>query len=59
MEDLLFVRDQIKALEKLEDRDPILKYHREAMTELRRVAQAKINIMRKSTVPEEDQDLGD
>lgn len=47
MEDLLFIRNSIRDLEKQIDKDTILKYHTEKMTELRRLAQAKINILRK------------
>lgn len=48
VEDFIFIRDSIKEMETLKDKDPVLKYHIEKMTELRRLCQAKINIIRKS-----------
>jgi hypothetical protein len=48
IEDLLYIRNFIKEMELMKDKDPILKYHIEKMTELRRICQAKINIIRKN-----------
>ncbi|MCB1178652.1 MAG: hypothetical protein KDK36_13790 [Leptospiraceae bacterium] len=51
MEDFIYIRDSIKEMETMKDRDPILKYHIEKMTDLRRLCQAKINIIRKDRLP--------
>jgi len=48
LSDFIFIRDYIVELEKMKDKDPILKYHLTQMTELRRLAQAKINVIRKN-----------
>jgi hypothetical protein len=47
IEDLMFVRNTLKDLEKNLDKDTILKYHLDKIIELRRIAQGKINIIRK------------
>ena len=43
-----YIRDTVKELEKMNNGDPILKYHSDKLLELRRIAQAKINIYRKN-----------
>ncbi|MEM4271030.1 MAG: hypothetical protein QXO70_02970 [Candidatus Pacearchaeota archaeon] len=48
LEDFIFIRDSIKKIETLVDKDPILKYHVDKLRDLRRLAQAKINIIRKN-----------
>ncbi|MCX8000553.1 MAG: hypothetical protein N3A69_16640, partial [Leptospiraceae bacterium] len=48
LEDFIFIRDTIKKIETMVDQDPILKYHVNKLKELRRLAQAKINIIRKN-----------
>lgn len=48
IEDMIYIRNCILDLEKFLDKDPILNYHLEKMTDLRRICQAKINISRKS-----------
>ncbi len=48
LEDFLFIRDSIRKIETLVDKDPILKYHEDKLKDLRRLAQAKINIIRKN-----------
>lgn len=48
LEDFIFIRDSIKKLETQIDQDPILKYHVDKLRDLRRLAQAKINIIRKN-----------
>jgi predicted component of type VI protein secretion system len=48
LKDLTFVRNSLKELETKLDQDIVLKYHLEAIIDLRRLAQAKINILRKS-----------
>lgn len=48
LEDFIFIRDSIKKIETQVDKDPILKYHVDKLRDLRRLAQAKINIIRKN-----------
>lgn len=48
LEDFVYIRDTVKELEKMNNGDPILKYHSDKLLELRRIAQAKINIYRKN-----------
>ncbi|HNH11339.1 MAG TPA: hypothetical protein PK683_22760, partial [Leptospiraceae bacterium] len=48
IEDMIYIRNSILELEKFLDKDPILNYHLEKMTDLRRICQAKINVSRKS-----------
>lgn len=55
IEDFYFIRDYLKEMETMKDKDPILKYHIGRMVELRRLAQAKINIIRKSKTSESSQ----
>ena len=47
-EDFYFIRNTVKQLEKMDNGDPILKYHTDKLLELRRLAQAKINIANKN-----------
>ncbi len=47
LDDLIYVRNSLKELEQQLDRDTILKYHLDKMIELRRITQAKINMLRK------------
>jgi hypothetical protein len=52
LEDFIYIRNIVRELEKMNNGDPILKYHSDKLLELRRIAQAKINIARKnSTTP--------
>ncbi|MDX1957147.1 MAG: hypothetical protein SFU98_01170 [Leptospiraceae bacterium] len=51
LDHIVFIRDSIIQLEKMHDTDPILKYHKEKMIELRRVCQGKINHIRKMNAP--------
>lgn len=53
LNDFIFIRNILKKMESKIEYDTILKYHLEQMVELRRLAQAKINIIRKSEVLEE------
>jgi hypothetical protein len=48
LEDFVYIRNTVKELEKMNNGDPILKYHSDKLLELRRIAQAKINIYRKN-----------
>jgi hypothetical protein len=48
LEDFVYIRNTVKELEKMNNGDPILKYHSDKLLELRRIAQAKINIFRKN-----------
>ncbi|MEM7181315.1 MAG: hypothetical protein AAF518_10405 [Spirochaetota bacterium] len=48
LNDFVFIRNTLKSMEAKVEYDTILKYHLEQMIELRRIAQAKINIIRKS-----------
>lgn len=48
LEDFIFIRDTVRKIETLVDQDPILKYHVDKLKDLRRLAQAKINIIRKN-----------
>jgi hypothetical protein len=50
LEDFVYIRNTVKELEKMNNGDPILKYHSDKLLELRRIAQAKINIFRKNQV---------
>ena len=47
LDDLIYIRNILKDLEKQLDRDTILKYHLDKIIELRRITQAKINTLRK------------
>ena len=47
LDDLIYIRNLLKDLEKQLDRDTILKYHLDKIIELRRITQAKINVLRK------------
>lgn len=47
LDDLVYIRNTLKDLEKQLDRDTILKYHLDKIVELRRITQAKINVLRK------------
>jgi len=47
LDDLVYIRDLLKELEKQLDKDTILKYHLDKIVELRRITQAKINVLRK------------
>ncbi|MCP5502021.1 MAG: hypothetical protein H7A25_19125 [Leptospiraceae bacterium] len=55
LQDYLFIRNTLKEMESKVEFDPILQYHVKEMIELRRLAQAKINIMRKSETSQEEQ----
>jgi hypothetical protein len=48
LEDFIYIRNIVRELEKMNNGDPILKYHSDKLLELRRIAQAKINIARKN-----------
>jgi hypothetical protein len=48
LDDFIYIRNTVKELEKMNNGDPILKYHSDKLLELRRIAQAKINIFRKN-----------
>ncbi len=47
LDDLVYIRDLLKDLERQLDKDTILKYHLDKIVELRRITQAKINVLRK------------
>ncbi|HMW07554.1 MAG TPA: hypothetical protein PK079_13840 [Leptospiraceae bacterium] len=47
LDDLIYIRNTLKDLEKQLDKDTILKYHLDKIIELRRITQAKINNLRK------------
>ena len=47
LDDLVYIRDLLKELERQLDKDTILKYHLDKIVELRRITQAKINVLRK------------
>jgi hypothetical protein len=47
LEDLIYIRNTLKELEKQLDKDTILKYHIDKIIELRRIAQGRINNLRK------------
>ena len=47
LDDLIYVRNLLKELEQQLDKDTILKYHVDKIIELKRITQAKINILRK------------
>ena len=47
LEDLIYIRNTLKELESQLDKDTILKYHIDKIIELRRIAQGKINNLRK------------
>lgn len=51
LNDLIYIRNLLKDIEKNTEQDILLKYHLDSIIELRRIAQAKINIMRKSEIP--------
>lgn len=55
IEDLIYIRNTLRDLEKMLDKDIILKYHLEKMIELRRLVQAKINIIRKDQEPKDNE----
>ncbi len=51
LNDLIYIRNILKDLEKDTENDIVLKYHTNDIIELRRIAQAKINIMHKGEIP--------
>lgn len=53
LNDFYFIRNTVKELEKLDNGDPILKYHTDKLLDLRRLAQAKINIANKKVTKED------